>query len=100
MRAKPLKHTIEVRHYPPGQSAYGNACVGKITGDFGNYTVIETIRRQLRAEQIGNFNPIFCTYKGSRMLVHSEKGDLSDPFRREEDYLERLFIVKLNSANE
>lgn len=41
--------------------------------------VIETVRRTLRAECIGNFNPIFCSYKGNnRVMVHSEEGDLSD----------------------
>jgi hypothetical protein len=51
-----------------------------------------TIKRQLRAEQIGNFNPIFCTYQGKRILVQSDDGDLSDPFRREESYLKTLYI--------
>ena len=54
---------------------------------------IESIRRVLRAEAIGNFNPIFCTYKGEkRNLVQSRHGDLSDPFRREESYLNSLYI--------
>jgi hypothetical protein len=51
------------------------------------------IKRTLRAEQIGNFNPIFCTYKGKRTLVKSKAGDISDPFRRHESYLSSLFIV-------
>ena len=38
------------------------------------------------------FPPIFCRYKGKRELVSSEEGDLSDPFRREESYLSRLYI--------
>ena len=53
---------------------------------------IEVINRILRAEQIGNFNPIFCIYKGKQMLVHSLEGDLSDPFRRNENYLHSLYI--------
>jgi len=53
---------------------------------------IKTIKRVLRAESIGNFNPIFCTYKNKERLVKSEKGDLSDPFRREENYLDSLYI--------
>jgi len=58
--------------------------------------VIKTIRRVLRAECIGNFNPIFCTYKGDkRMLVKSTSGDLSDPFRREDGYLSTLYIEVL-----
>jgi hypothetical protein len=55
--------------------------------------VVEVIKRTLRAECIGNFNPIFCTYKGKRTLVKSKAGDISDPFRREESYLASLFIV-------
>jgi hypothetical protein len=54
---------------------------------------IETIKRVLRAESIGNFNPIFCTYKGDkRVLVHSLEGDISDPFRSGESYLKTLYI--------
>jgi hypothetical protein len=54
--------------------------------------VIATIKRKLRSEQIGNFNPIFCTYKHKQYLVKSEEGDLSDPFRRDENYLNKLYI--------
>ena len=54
---------------------------------------IETIERTLRSESIGNFHPIFCRYhNNSRCLVHSTDGDLSDPFRRDEKYLESLYI--------
>jgi hypothetical protein len=67
------KHTIEVRAKDNG-------------------IVFKTIKRVLRAEAIGNFNPIFCTYQGSKHLVKSDEGDLSDPFRREESYLETLYI--------
>ena len=54
--------------------------------------VIETIERVLHAEQIGNFNPVFCRYRGKDWLVSSREGDLSDPFRRTESYLSELFI--------
>ena len=54
--------------------------------------LIETVRRVLRAEQIGNFNPMFCTYKGVKHLVHSRLGDLSDPFRRTDAYADALYI--------
>jgi len=54
---------------------------------------IEIIFRVLRCEQIGNFCPIFCTYKGKRTLVFSDEGDLSDPFRRDETYTDSLFII-------
>ena len=60
----------------------------KSSGDFK-----ETIKRVLRAEQIGNFNPLFCTYRGNkRCLVKSEIGDLSDPFRRTDEYSKTLYI--------
>jgi hypothetical protein len=67
------KHTIEVRAKDNG-------------------IIFKTIRRVLRAEAIGNFNPIFCTYLGKRHLVLSDEGDLSDPFRRDESYLATLYI--------
>lgn len=55
--------------------------------------VKETIKREIRAEQIGNFNPFFCTYKGNkRCLVKSDAGDVSDPFRRDESYAETFYI--------
>lgn len=50
------------------------------------------ISRVLKTECIGNFNPIFCTYKNRERLVKSLLGDLSDPFRREKNYLEHLYI--------
>lgn len=54
--------------------------------------LIETITRAPWCESIGNFNPMFCRYKGKRELVLSRGGDLSDPFRRTEAYLETLYI--------
>jgi hypothetical protein len=63
---------------------------GEKFGEPGEF--IETIRRVLRAEAVGNFNPIYCTYHGKKMLVSSKEGDLSDPFRRDESYLESLYI--------
>lgn len=86
------KQTIQVRRYGPGQTPHGDEGIGKITGDFGKHEVVETITRKCWAESIGNFNPIFCRYKNKRTLVHSDDGDLSDPFRREEGYLKTLFI--------
>ena len=76
------KHSIQVRKYPEGTNHYHS----------DTFAIVEVIKRQLRAECIGNFNPIFCTYKGERNLVHSTEGDLSDPFRREPSYLNTLFI--------
>jgi hypothetical protein len=66
-----MKHNIEVR--------------------IGN-TVVGIIKRKLHAEYFGNFNPIFCQYNYKKCLVQSEEGDLSDPFRRDENYLETLYI--------
>ncbi len=58
-----------------------------------NGTVVDTVNRVLRSEQIGNFNPLFCTYnKNKRCLVHSDEGDLSDPFRRTEEYAKSFYI--------
>lgn len=53
---------------------------------------IEVIHRVLRFEAIGNFNPIFCTYQNKKYLVQSLEGDISDPFRRKESYLNSLYI--------
>jgi len=56
-------------------------------------SVVEVIQKVLRAESIGNFNPVFCTYKGHRRcLVQSEDGFIDDPFRRSEESLKKLFI--------
>lgn len=66
-----MKHNIEVRK---------------------NGNVIGTIKRKLWARAIGNFNPIFCRYNYKKYLVNSEAGDISDPFRRDETYLETLYI--------
>jgi hypothetical protein len=54
--------------------------------------LIETIMRVPWLEAIGNFNPMFIRYRGKRTLVQSKAGDLSDPMRRTEDYLETLYI--------
>lgn len=87
------KQTIQVRRYGPDQTSHGGEVIGKITGNFGRHEVVETITRKCWAESIGNFNPIFCRYKNKRTLVHSDEGDLSDPFRATEDYLKTLFIA-------
>ena len=51
------------------------------------------IFRVLTSEQFGNFNPVFCRYQHKKYLVKSEEGDLSDPFRRDESYLNNLYIT-------
>ena len=59
----------------------------------GDGSLVEKIAVTLRAEAIGNFNPVFCTYKNDkRCLVESEDGMIDDPFRRSEESLKRLFI--------
>ncbi len=85
--------SIEVRRYLPGQTKNGSMRRARIAGaDAGRYVIAETITRKLRAEAIGNFNPVFCTYAGKSVLVHSDAGDLSDPFRRDESYAKSFFI--------
>jgi hypothetical protein len=57
-----------------------------------NGVEVRSIKRALRSEMIGNFNPMFCTYQGRKHLVQSTYGDISDPFRRTDQYLLRLYI--------
>lgn len=77
------KYLIQVRSYPEGTSHY--------TSD--TFSVLGEIRRVIRAEQIGNFNPFFARYMGKDHLVHSDAGDVSDPFRRKESYAASFFIA-------
>ncbi len=65
------KSTIQVRH-PDGTT--------------------ELIRRKLHVDQVGNFNRIACRYRKQTFLVHSELGDLGDPFRANQSYLDSLYI--------
>ena len=69
-----LKHAVQVRN--------------------GDGTLVETINVVLRAESIGNFCPVFCSYKGRRRcLVESDASHLDDPFRcNEADHVNKLFI--------
>jgi hypothetical protein len=87
------RQTIEVRKYLEGQDEHGSETIGPITGNYGKYEVVGTIKRKVWAEQIGNFNPVFCRFQKRRTLVHSDEGDLSDPFRRDESYLKKLFVT-------
>lgn len=50
------------------------------------------IFRKLYVDQVGNFNRVACRYAGKTYIVHSEAGDLGDPFRANPSYLDRLFI--------
>jgi hypothetical protein len=76
------KYKIQVRRYPPGSTHHST----------DKFDLVETVERSLWGEQVGNFNPLFCQYKGERMLVFSDEGDLSDPFRREKSYENNLFV--------
>lgn len=77
-----MKYRIQVRKYGEGLNHHRS----------NEYQVIETIYRKPWAEQIGNFNPFFVRYKGKRTLLFSDAGDLSDPFRRTEQYANSFFI--------
>jgi len=54
-----------------------------------------TIYRTLKAEQVGNFNLLYCNYLGLQHLVKSTVEDLSDPFRLDESIKGDLFIEVL-----
>lgn len=54
--------------------------------------LIKIIHRKVWLECIGNFNPMFCRYNKKRELVKSLAGDISDPFRRTDEYLNTLYI--------
>lgn len=63
----------------------------------GDGTLVKKINVVLRAEAIGNFCPIFCTYNGKRRLVESDACHLDDPFRcNEADHVSKLFIRPRN----
>lgn len=49
------------------------------------------ITPKLWAENIGNFSPVFCLYRGRKRLVKSFEGDISDPFRRDKTDIEGGF---------
>lgn len=81
------KHTIQVRKY--------NRRNGYLFGDKPEST-IETIERKVACYPLGNFNRMACRYKGQTFIVHSEAGDIGDPFRANESYLQTLFIDASN----
>lgn len=60
---------------------------------YGGGKEIETIVRKIYVDVVGNFNRVACRYKGRTYLVHSEAGDIGDPFRANDSYLNRLFII-------
>ena len=56
-------------------------------------SLVETIRRVIRTEAIGNFCPRFCTYRGRTHIVESDALHLDDPMRAvESEHVGKLFI--------
>lgn len=86
------KLTIQVRRLLPEGKDYFLPGTAELNPNRGKYELAEIIKRKVWLEAIGNFNPMFCTYKGKRTLVKSDEGDLSDPFRCTENYLDTLYI--------
>jgi hypothetical protein len=76
------KQNIEVRNYNGKRYAFP-AIAPEILG---------VVSRCLYARACGNFNPVYCRYQRNTYLVHSEAGDISDPFRADSSYLDTLFI--------
>ena len=76
------KQNIQVRNYNGKRYAFPAVAP----------EILETIGRRVYAMACGNFNPIYCRYNRKTYLVHSEAGDISDPFRANASYLETLFI--------
>jgi hypothetical protein len=82
------KQSIQVRDYTDYQTTFENYLNPPIP------PTLATVNRKLYAIQIGNFCPVFCRYQGKTYQVQSKHGDLSDPFRADETYLETLYIDK------
>jgi hypothetical protein len=76
------KQNIQVRNYNGKRYAFPAVAP----------EILEIISRRVYAMACGNFNPIYCRYNRKTYLVHSEAGDISDPFRADVSYLETLFI--------
>lgn len=80
------------RHYKKRLKSHSiDVCEkGKRYGEPG--AVITTIKRVINARPMGNYNPVFCTYKGREYLVHSRLGDISDPFRITKEHFQSLYF--------
>jgi len=65
----------------------------------GDGTHVETIKRVLRREAIGNYAHMFCAYRGKgRCLVESDALHLDDTLRCVEgDHVDQLFILPRQS---
>ena len=50
MKLPRKQYPIQVRQYQPGQSQYGSESIGKITGDYGKFDILKTIKRPLWSE--------------------------------------------------
>jgi hypothetical protein len=48
--------------------------------------------RKLYVDHVGNFNRVACRYAGKTYIVHSEAGDLGDPFRADATHFDCLYI--------
>jgi hypothetical protein len=56
-------------------------------------TVVETIQRAIKVVPIGNYCPLFCSYRGRDRLVESDELHLDDPARAvESDHIDKMFI--------
>lgn len=75
------KHRINLRWY--GGNSHHTSLPIRTGGD---------IDRVLNVDQVGNFARVACRYNGKTYLVNSEAGDIGDPFRADESYLDTLFI--------
>lgn len=53
----------------------------------------EIIQRKIYSDSVGNFIRCACRYKGQTFIVNSDEGDLGDPFRANDTYLDSLFII-------
>lgn len=63
----------------------------------GDGTPVETIRRTIQSEAIGNFVAKFCRHKGKECLVESDELHLDDPLRSvEAEHVGKLFIRPRN----
>lgn len=76
------KQNIQVRNYNGKRYAFP-AIAPELLG---------TISRRVYSMACGNFSPVYCRYNRKTYLVHSDAGDISDPFRADASYLETLFI--------
>ena len=56
------------------------------------FRLINTVKRCVYCDTVGNYNRFAARYNGKTYLVQSDEGDLGDPFRANESYLSSLYI--------